>query len=126
MGLGSNEGVTAEDLSKQVTEACGLEEGAVHKVSIRGAYSYVDVAEDIADSVVEKLGEASVAGKDEKFFVKRAITLSIPRDPTPEELAAMTPSAEDSQDDSVTEGRDEVTDHGEEDGPTLLAVDEQA
>jgi ATP-dependent RNA helicase DeaD len=126
VGLGSNEGVTAEDLSKQVTEACGLEEGAVHKVSIRGAYSYVDVAEDIADSVVEKLGEASVAGKDEKFFVKRAITLSIPRDPTPEELAAMTPSAEDSQDDSVTEGRDEVTDHGEEDGPTLLAVDEQA
>lgn len=126
VGLGSNEGVTAEALSQQVSDACGLQDGDVHKVSVRGAYSYVDVSEEIADSVVEKLAETPVAGKDEKFFVKRAITLSIPRDPTPEELAAMTSSAEDSQDESVTDGGNEVTDHGEEDGPTLLAVDEQA
>jgi len=131
VGLGSNEGVTAEELSKQVTSACGLQEGEVHKVSVRGAYSYVDVSEEIADSVIEKLGEASIEGKDEKFFVKKAITLSIPRDPTPEELEAMNLSREEEHADrGDSDGddfeREEMHDEGQDDGPTLLAVDDQA
>ncbi len=129
VGAGSNQGLSKDDLAQQVVEACGLEAGDVHRVSVRGAYSFVDVPEKVADQVVEKMADVAVAGKGDKFFVKRAVTLSIPRDPTPEELAAMKQRDEA---DSYGEGSDERAhegvydeDAGADEGPTLLAVDDQ-
>jgi hypothetical protein len=100
-------------------------------VSIRGAYSFVDVPERIADQVVEKLGDAQVSGRSEKFFVKRAVTLAIPREPTPEELAALQSRDEGSYEGGGEEreersNRYEDSQSGDDEGPTLLAVDDQA
>ncbi len=129
VGAGSNQGMSKDGLVDQVVSACGLTAEDVRRVSVRGSYSFVDVSDKVADQVVEKLGEAE--GK--KLFVKRAVTLSIPRDPTPEELAAMQQQeqSEDnyaSGDDHDRNGRDsQGYDEGESDeGPTLLAVDDQA
>jgi hypothetical protein len=87
------------------------------------------VPEKVADQVIEKLGDVAVAGKGDKYFVKRAVTLSIPRDPTPEELAAMQQRDES---ESYNEGAGEERAHegsyddaGDDEGPTMLAVDDQ-
>ncbi len=147
VGSGSKQGVSADALKEQVASACGVAAEEVHRVSVRGAYSFIDVSEKVADEVVEKLALADAPGaKGSKYFVKRAVTLSIPRDPTPEELAAMQ-----SENDSDSYGgsddgaesyeedqraprarrsrRDESHDEdsgADEEGPTLLAVDDQA
>jgi hypothetical protein len=150
VGVGANQGLSEEGLKEQVAASCGVGAAEVHRVSVRGAYSFVDVPDSVADQVVEKLSEADAPGaKGAKYFVKRAVTLSIPRDPTPEELAAM--QSESSQGDSDDrygsdeEGADSYEGRrgngnrrrqprfsqdddaaGEDDeGPTMLAVDEQ-
>jgi hypothetical protein len=119
--------MSKDGLVDQVVNACGLAAEDVRRVSVRGAYSFVDVSDKVADQVVEKLGEAE--GK--KLFVKRAVTLSIPRDPTPEELAAM---QQEHADDGYASGdgqdrnggESQGYDEGESDeGPTMLAVDDQ-
>jgi superfamily II DNA/RNA helicase len=125
VGVGSNKGISADALKEQVVNSCGIQATDVHRVSLRGAYAFVDVPESVADQVVEKLGETEAKGTGEKFFVKKAVTLSIPREPTAEELAAL--QAEDSFSDSRhDEGADSHHDDGGEEGPTLLAVDDQA
>jgi ATP-dependent RNA helicase DeaD len=129
VGAGSKQGVSKDDLAQQVISSCGLEAGDVHRISVRGSYSFVDVPEKVADQVIEKLGDVAVAGKGDKYFVKRAVTLSIPRDPTPEELAAMQQRDES---ESYNEGAGEERAHegsyddaGDDEGPTMLAVDDQ-
>lgn len=127
VGAGSNQGVSKEALAEQVKNVCGLETSDVQRVSVRGSYSFVDVPEKVADQVVEKLGETQAAGSGEKLFVKRAVTLSIPRDPTPEELAAMQQQSDESYGGDEREGnghRGYDEGHSDEEGPTLLAVDE--
>jgi ATP-dependent RNA helicase DeaD len=147
VGSGSKQGVSADALKEQVASACGVAAEEVHRVSVRGAYSFIDVSEKVADEVVEKLAQADLPGsKGGKYFVKRAVTLSIPRDPTPEELAAMQSESESDSYGGSDEGsesydedrgssrgrrsrRDESHDDeggSEEEGPTLLAVDDQA
>ncbi len=138
VGAGSNQGISKDTLAEQVVSACGLAADDVRRVSVRGAYSFVDVSDKVADQVVEKLAESDVAGRGEKLFVKRAVTLSIPREPTAEELAAMQQneenyhSSEQRHDDR--DGHGDRDQHGSQDydqsegeeGPTLLAVDDQA
>jgi hypothetical protein len=147
VGSGSNQGVSADALKEQVASACGVAAEEVHRVSVRGAYSFIDVSDKVADDVVEKLAQADLPGsKGGKYFVKRAVTLSIPRDPTPEELAAMQAQNESESYGGSNEGSDSYDeDRGssrgrrsrrdesheddggsEEEGPTLLAVDDQA
>ena len=105
--------------------ACGVQASDVHRVSLRGAYAFVDVPESVADQVVEKLSATEAKGTGEKFFVKKAVTLSIPREPTAEELAAL--QSEDSfSDHGRDEGAESRHDDGAEEGPTLLAIDDQA
>jgi hypothetical protein len=146
VGSGANQGLSEQALKEQVVSSCGVGADEIHRVSVRGAYSFVDVPEKVADQVVEKLAEADAPGaKGSKYFVKRAVTLSIPRDPTPEELAAMQSENEEryeSDDDGAGSydnrrgnggrrrpSRDEQGDDAggdDEEGPTLLAVDDQA
>jgi hypothetical protein len=125
VGVGSNKGLSSDELKDQVVSACGVSASDVHRVSLRGAYAFVDVPESVADQVVEKLSETEAKGTGEKFFVKRAVTLSIPREPTAEELAAL--QSEENFSDAGHEDRAESRhDEDGEEGPTLLAIDDQA
>jgi ATP-dependent RNA helicase DeaD len=125
VGVGSNKGLSSDELKEQVVNACGVQASDVHRVSLRGAYAFVDVPESVADQVVEKLSATEAKGTGEKFFVKKAVTLSIPREPTAEELAAL--QSEDSfSDHGRDEGAESRHDDGAEEGPTLLAIDDQA
>jgi len=100
VGSGSNQGLSEDALKEQVASSCGVGVETIHRVSVRGAYSFVDVPEDVADQVVEKLSEADAPGaKGDKYFVKRAVTLSIPREPTAEELAALQSESQSDGDD---------------------------
>jgi hypothetical protein len=161
VGTGSNQGLSEEALKEQVASSCGVGAETIHRVSVRGAYSFVDVPEDVADQVVEKLSEADAPGtKGNKYFVKRAVTLSIPREPTAEELAALQSESQSEGDEQYgsgdegtesyedrrgnggrrrhgrngrsrdTEGHESASDDSDDgddqEGPTLLAVDDQA
>ncbi|MEN9845785.1 MAG: hypothetical protein RIS36_932 [Pseudomonadota bacterium] len=122
VGAGATHGISGEALTQDVINLCGLNAGDVHRVSVRENYSFVDVPEAVADQVVEKLGDSSVPSTGSKYYVKKAVTLSIPREG----------SSEEAQSDSGFEGGDshEAHDssegHHAEEGPTLLAVDDQA
>lgn len=129
VGVGSNKGISADELKEQVISACGVQPTDIHRVSLRGAYAFVDVPEAVADQVVDKLSDTEAKGTGEKYFVKKAVTLSIPREPTAEELAAM--QTEHSDEDYNGNGHGDHDAHGDagsadEEGPTLLAVDDQA
>jgi hypothetical protein len=115
VGVGANQGVSGEGLTEKVVAACGIQATDVHRVSVRPFYSFIDVPEAVADQVVERLGENEVEGTGSKYYVKRAVTLSIPREGGQEESQA-------------TEGFSAPVESHEmsEDGPTLLAVDETA
>lgn len=145
VGAGSNQGLSEEALKEQVAASCGVGAEEIHRISVRGAYSFVDVPEKVADQVVEKLSEAETPGsKGGKYFVKKAVTLSIPREPTAEELAALQSESDErygssdeeteSYEDRRGNGSRRRHDHddqgddvgGEDEGPTLLAVDDQA
>lgn len=146
VGTGANQGLSEQALKDQVAATCGVSTNEIHRVSVRGAYSFVDVPENVADQVVEKLSEADAPGNEgSKYFVKKAVTLSIPREPTPEELAALQ-SENDERYDSSDDGAEGFEDRpenaprrrsqrdedvagddviGDDEGPTLLAVDDQ-
>lgn len=126
VGAGSNQGVSQDVLKEQVLTTCGLNASDIHRVSVRAAYAFVDVPEALADQVVEKLSDVDAGKSGQKYFVKKAVTLSIPRDPTPEELAAMQSSEDsfDSHDSHVDEDGSDRGNSSDEDGPNLLAVDE--
>ena len=115
VGVGANQGVSGEALTEKVVAACGIQPTDVHRVSVRPFYSFIDVPEAVADQVVERLGENEVEGTGLKYYVKRAVTLSIPREGGQEDTQA-------------TEGFSGPVESHEmsEDGPTLLAVDETA
>ncbi len=116
VGAGSQQGVSHESLANDVVSACGINASDIHRVSVRGAYSFVDVPEAVADQVVEKLGEsASAAGA--KYFVKKAVTLTIPREGAQEETHHSEP---------VGNGGTDMSHDDIGDGPTMLTVDETA
>lgn len=118
VGAGSNQGISKEGLLQQVVDACGVNASEVHRVAVRGAYAFVDVPEAIADQVVEGLSSA----ESKPLFVKKAVTLSIPRE------GAAPVEAEQHNSDQGGDFNDASShDAGEsnEQGPTMLAVDEQ-
>jgi hypothetical protein len=96
----------------------------VHRVTVRDNYSFVDVPEALADQVVEKLGESSVPSSGSKYYVKKAVTLSIPREGGAEEA----PQSDAGYEAAEVNGASHESHQGshEEEGPTLLAVDDQA
>lgn len=88
VGAGTKHGVVADTLKGELADSCGLDPAEIHRVIVRGAYSFVDVADGVADQVVSKFG-AGANGDQGRYLVKRAVTLSIPREPTAEELASL-------------------------------------
>jgi superfamily II DNA/RNA helicase len=118
VGAGSNQGVSKDAFLQKVVDACGVNAGDVHRVTVRGAYTFLDVPEAVADQVVEGLSNASDS-QGKNFFVKKAVTLSIPR-----EGAAPTESSE-SDGGGDFEGEPSNGSIESHEGPTMLAVDEQ-
>jgi hypothetical protein len=90
-------------------------------VSVREFYSFIDVPETVANQVIDKLGEHEAAGTGEKYFVKKAVTLSIPREGSADESAGGHDGAS-YEDSHVAQASH---DDAGEDGPTMLAVDDQ-
>lgn len=117
VGVGAQQGVSTEGLTDKVVALAGIQPGDVHRISIRPNYSFIDVPEAVADQVVEKLGDSEVDGTGSKYYVKRAVTLSIPREGAQEESS--TPSTDEFS--APAESHDAA-----DEGPTLLAVDETA
>ena len=118
VGAGSNHGISKEALLQKVVDTCGVNATDIHRVAVRGAYTFVDVPEAIADQVVDGLSGAQ-AEEGKGYFVKRAVTLSIPR----EGAAPAESDAPESDGGGDFEGP--VSESESHDGPTLLAVDEQ-
>ncbi len=78
IGHGSKDGVTTDSLLALVLEKGGIERDQIKRSILRPLYSFVDVPEEIAPGVIEKLEQATFKG-DEKLFVKRATQISSPR-----------------------------------------------
>jgi superfamily II DNA/RNA helicase len=114
VGSGSQQGVSGEALTQDVIALAGVSATDVHRVSVRGAYSFVDVPEAVADQVVERLSEG------DRYFAKKAVTLAIPREGAAIEEGAPSESHGDDAGHAEHRSHDDV----ESDGPTLLAVDD--
>jgi hypothetical protein len=121
VGIGKNHGVSDTGLTQDVVSLCGVEASDVHRVSVREFYSFIDVPETVANQVIDKLGEHEAAGTGEKYFVKKAVTLSIPREGSADESAGGHDGAS-YEDSHVAQASH---DDAGEDGPTMLAVDDQ-
>lgn len=122
VGAGRNQGISESGLRDEIVSGCGLDAAAVHRISVRESYSFVDVPDAVAGQVIEKLGAQQIARNGERYFVKKAVTLSIPREGGADEEGA----------EHADEGgapqqpqRGERSDHDFEQGPTMLAVDDQ-
>jgi len=131
VGVGSKHGVSSEGLTQKVVDTCGINASEIHRVAVRGSYAFVDVPEAIADQVIEKLGASEVEGTGKNYFVKKAVTLSIPREGAPsDEGSAAHDDGHGSDNDSNESdnqdprGSDDSHESHDHDGPTLLAVDE--
>ncbi len=120
VGAGSKQGLSKEAILQKVVDVCGVSATDVHRVAVRGAYSFVDVPEAIADQVVDGLSSSESSG-GKSLFVKRAVTLSIPRE------GAAPSDAENSDPHGGAEANGAPSDEpmDSHDGPTMLAVDEQ-
>jgi hypothetical protein len=99
-----------------------LDAAAVHRISVRESYSFVDVPDAVAGQVIDKLGAQQIAQNGERYFVKKAVTLSIPREG----------GAEEEMHEQADEGlapqqpqRSERSESDFEQGPTMLSVDDQ-
>ena len=112
--------MSSEALSQDVVNLCGLNAGDVHRVSVRGQYSFVDVPEAVADQVVEKLSDTDCAPTGSKYYVKRAVTLSIPREGGADE-SHQSADAGSGESHASHEGHE-----ASEGGPTMLSVDDVA
>ncbi len=126
VGAGSRQGISAEKLSSDVVSLCGVAAADVHRVSVRDLYTFVDVPESVADQVIEKLSEATVGKDGEKYFVKKAVTLSIPREGAQvEDSEAGGDIAGDHSSHSDEGGMMEEGQQGfqDDDGPTMLNID---
>jgi len=116
VGAGTRGGLSAERVVGDIVKVCGVAQEDVHRVSVRDCYTFVDVADAIADQVIDSLGETDCGSTGDKYFVKKAVTLSIPRPGVVEE------SESENRDDVELSSDMDVDSDGE--GPTLLAVDD--
>jgi len=126
VGAGSKQGLSKESLTNDLVNTCGLEAADVHRVSVRGLYSFVDVPEAAAAKVLEKLPDVSVRDSGKSYFVKKAVTLSIPREGGASEGDEGFQGEGFQHEGSHHEHQSEMPSHGveESEGPTLLAVDD--
>jgi superfamily II DNA/RNA helicase len=81
VGQGSSAGLTEENLMAMTREKSELTPEQVKRVIVRKLYSFIDVAEEVADSTVAKMSEAEDP-KGTKLLVKKAVMISAPREHT--------------------------------------------
>jgi len=86
-----------------LSEQCSLGEDSIKRVSVRPGYTFFDVAEEHANSVTDKLGDAS------GLFIKRAITLNAAREQTQSNDADSRGQYDDGDNEG---GRDDFGAHG--------------
>lgn len=84
LGDGKDSGVTLESFTTLLKDKCDLESDVIKRFSSRPNYSFVDVTEEAAPIVLEKL-EGSTGPKGKSLFFKKAITLTAPREEIPQE-----------------------------------------
>lgn len=77
LGTGSKAGFSEDKLRALVAEHAPGASDKIKRFSQRAAYGFVDVAEEVADEVVNKLGEVEFGGA--KLLVKKAVTINVPR-----------------------------------------------
>ncbi len=78
-GHGSKGGFTQEKAMELITSKGELTAEQVKRTIVRDLYTFVDVPEELADTVVAKLNESEVAGVG-KVFVRKAVTITAPRE----------------------------------------------
>ena len=77
VGTGAKEGLSEDKFRELLSQHAGGTSDKVKRFSQRECYSFVDVAEEAADEVVEKLGELDYQGN--KLLLKKAVTINVPR-----------------------------------------------
>ncbi len=104
VGSGSKANFSKEKLVSLLSEKCDLTEESIKRFSSRPSYSFFDVAEEHADAIADKLGDAA------ELFVKKAITLSVAREqPAEDQQDAQQGEERDFQDDGGEDFQDEGT-----------------
>ena len=83
IGHGANDGLDQAGVVQLITSTCRLTPEQVKRAISRALYSFVDVPETMADGVVAALSEATLPS-GAKVFVKRAVTITSPREGRPE------------------------------------------
>ena len=79
VGHGTKDGVDSAKLIELVTTKAEVTADQIKRTITRDNYSFIDVAEAIAESVVAKVGEAELSG-GRKVFIRKAVTISAPRE----------------------------------------------
>jgi superfamily II DNA/RNA helicase len=82
IGHGLRTGITEEKLREVLTTSCGLPSDQVKRFIVREAYAFVDVPEEAAEGVVEKLATTEL-GAGQTYFARKAITINAPREARP-------------------------------------------
>ena len=83
VGQGSSQGLNAPKLTEMVKEVLSStsqtwDEGSLRRVTVRGLYSFIDVPEELSESVMSGLSSQKVDG--DNLFVRKAVTISSRRD----------------------------------------------
>jgi hypothetical protein len=78
--MGSDQGISKDKLGEILTQDCKVDPAAVKLSNVRSNYSFFDIPEETADTVIDSLNEVQF-GKG-KLFARRATTVSVPRPQT--------------------------------------------
>ncbi len=78
IGQGQQHGITEQSLGEILQSKCEIAPSEIKRFRSRKFYSFVDVSEEASENVIAKLAIQEVNG--EKLFLKKAITLTPPRD----------------------------------------------
>jgi len=77
VGTGGDQGITRDKLNEILTQDCKVDAASIKLSNVRSNYSFFDVPEETADTVIDSLNEVHFSGG--KLFARRATTVSVPR-----------------------------------------------
>ncbi len=104
IGSGSRHGLSEQKFRELVTQNCAGAEEKIKRFSARDCYSFVDIAEEAADEVVNKLDNTDVGGTP--LLMKKAISINVPRENDKQDDLDGQPANNGSQDENG--GQDEM------------------
>ncbi len=79
IGHGTKEGLDQAAVAQLVTSRCNIGADQIKRTISRALYTFIDVPEAVADSVVSTLAETPLAS-GAKMFIKRAVIITSPRE----------------------------------------------